>query len=207
MLPLRPKIIATTIMEKQLLKMSQDALYDFLVHHDIKISRIADEMGVTPSCVQSCFVHRLSRHGKPRSFTVDSIAKLNEALREYSNSLRSCLLKFGTEQKFTNKHGRTYDPGMIENLNHLGEYLNLTAVVRRILGWSKSKKNNVFSTPSSKNYGNISEDDIDQINMEILTIVGTFDNIEVVPYADTYEECNSLSLLQMSNSRKTNDNP
>lgn len=174
-------------MEKQLLKMSQDALYDFLVEHDVKISRIADGIGMTQSGALSCFIHRPNRHGKPRSFTVDNIAKLNEVLRLYSNALRSCLLKFGTEKKYTNQHGRTYDPGMIEPINSLGKYLNMTAIAERVLGWSKSKKLNVFSNPSSKNYGNISEEDVGKINMEILSIVGIFDSVEIVPDENAYK--------------------
>ena len=193
MLPLRSEIKTTIIMEKKALKMSQDSLYIFLIEHGVKISRIADEIGMTPSAVVSCFIHRPSRHGKPRNFTADKIAKLNEALRAYSNVLRSCILKFGTNQKYTNQHGRTYDPGMIEPLNQLGEYLNMTAVAERVLGWSKSKKLNVFSNPSSKNYGNISEEDINKINIEILTIVGAFDNVEIVPDNDAYEGRNSTS--------------
>lgn len=180
-------------MGKQVLKMSQDVLYNFLTEHGVKISRIADEMDMTPSAVTSCFVHRPTRHGKPRSFTAEKVAKLNEALRVYSNELRSCVLNFGTDQKYTNQHGRTYDPGMIESLNQLGVYLNMTAVMERVLGWSKSKKLNVFSNPSSKNYGNISEEDINKINIEVLTIVGTFDNVEIVPDNNTIEGDNSVS--------------
>lgn len=178
-------------MEK--LKMTQDALYKYIVEHDVKITRIADEMGQTRSAVASCFQHHKNRHGKPRYFSVENVAKLNDALHALAVKLRSCLLKFGTSQMYTNKHGHTYDPGMIEPINNLGEYLNMTAVIQRLLGWSKSKKNNVFGAPTVKNYGNISEEDVDKINMEVLAIIGVFENIEVTPDENAYDGSNSDS--------------
>lgn len=162
-------------------KMSQDAIYKFLTDHDVKISRLADLMGVIPTFVISCFRHNNNSNGNPRYFSKENIEKLNVALQQYSADLRSCVMTFGTDKMYTNKQGRVYDPGMLEPLNQLGEQMNLIGLTSRILGWSKSKKRSVFSSPTSKAYGNISETDIMAINAEILAVAGMLDNVEVVP--------------------------
>lgn len=182
-----------TIMENKKIRMSQDTIYKYLTEHDIKITRIADLMGKSYSVIISDFRHHNSNEGKPRCFSKYNIEKLNKALVKLAEQLRSCLLTFGTDQKYTNKHGRTYDPGMIEPLNKLGEYMNLTKLICRILGWTKSKKLRVFSAPSSKNYGNISEADVTAINAEILAIIGVLEGVEVVPDDDAYDDGTSSS--------------
>lgn len=174
-------------MNKEKMKVSQDTLYKFILENGIKMSRIAEFMGSTPSTVLSDFCHRLNRHGNPRYFTVENIQKLNDALHVFANELRGCLLHFGTDKMYTNKHGRTYDPGMIEPINQLGKYLNATALMERMLGWSKTKKRMIFGAPSSNNYGNISEDDVDIINVEIMSIVGFLENVEVVPDENAFD--------------------
>lgn len=168
-------------MEKRMLKITQDDLYKYLKGHDVKMSRVAEEMGMSVATITNCFEHRNNRHGNPVCFTVENVKKLNEALYSLAEKLRLCVLKFGTDKMYTNKHGRTYDPGMIEPINRLGKYLNMTAVVVRLLKWSKSKKQNVFMMPTVKNYGNISEEDVNAINVETVSIASFFDSIEVVP--------------------------
>ena len=103
---------------------------------------------------------------------------------------------------YTNKNGRTYDPGMIEPINILGEYLNMTAVIERLLGWSKSKKSNVFAAPTSKNYGNISEDDVNKINMEVLAIIGVLENVEVIPDENAFKGRTSRVLVSLVDSER-----
>lgn len=185
--------INVTIMEKQRLKISQDVLYKYLKEHDVKISRVADEMGMAPCTVTTCFQHRNNRHGNPLSFTVENIKKLNDSLHTLSEKLRSCILKFGTDKMYTNKHGRTYDPGMIEPINRLGEYLNITAVIIRLLGWIRSKKKSVFEASTAKNYGNISEKDVNAINMEIISVASFLDSVEVVPDENAFDGSKSAS--------------
>lgn len=166
--------------------MSQDQLYKYLNEHGVKLSRLAELMGISVTAVTSYFRHLPNMHGNPRSFSVDNIQKLNDAIRVFSQELRACLLHFGTDKIYTNKHGRTYDPGMIEAINRLGKYLNATALICRMLGWNKSKKANVFGASTNKNYGNISKDDVDVINVEIMSVAGFLDNVEVVPDANAF---------------------
>ena len=136
-------------MEQQKMKMSQDQLYKYLTDHDVKVIRLAELMGKTPAVIISNFRHHKNAHGNPRHFSVENIRQLNEALQTIAKELRGCVLTFGTNQTYTNKHGRTYDPGMIEPLKRLGALMNMTGMTQRLLGWNNLKKLNVFSNPSS----------------------------------------------------------
>ena len=174
-------------MDTAKVKMTQDALYKYLTDHDVKISRIAELMGLGPNCVISCFRHNNNSHGNPRYFSVENIQKLNEALPKLAMQLRFSLITFGSDKMYANRHGRVYDPGMIEPLNELGELMNLIGLTGRLLGWSKSKKMSVFSSPTSKAYGHITESDITTINTEIISVAGVLENIEVVPDDNAYD--------------------
>lgn len=177
--------------EQQKIKMSQDALYKYLNDHDVKTIRIAELMGKTPAVVISNFRHHKNAHGNPRRFSVENIRQLNDALHVIAKELRGCLMTFGTDQKYTNNHGRTYDPGMIPAMNRVGEYLNLTKLTGRILHWSTEKKLNVFSAPSSKRYGNISEDDVLAVNAEVAAVAGVLECVEVQPDDNAFDNYNN----------------
>ena len=178
-------------MEMQKVKMSQDTIYDYLTKHDVIITRIGELMGMDRSAVMSCFKHHLNSRGIPRHFTVQGIVKLNKALQVLAGELRSHVVVFGSDKIYKNKHGRTYDPGMIEPLNELGKYMNLMGLTNRLLGWNKRKKENVFSSPATKNYGNISESDVNAINAEVLSVAGVLEGTEVVPDDDAYDDSGS----------------
>ena len=180
-------------MDTAKVKMTQDALYKYLTDHDVKISRIAELMGLGPNFVISCFRHNNNSHGNPRYFSMENIQKLNEALSKLAMQLRFSLITFGSDKMYTNRHGRVYDPGMIEPLNELGELMNLIGLTGRLLGWSKFKKTSVFSSPTSKAYGHISESDIMAINTEIISVAGVLENVEVAPDENAYDGSSSSS--------------
>lgn len=163
------------------IKVSQDTLYQYIQEHNIKLVRLAELMDLSEASINSCFKHHITNRGVPRSFTPAAIDKLNFAIWRIAVELRQRLLTFGSDQVFTNAHGRTYDPALIEPMKKIGEYMNLTALVERVLGWNKGRKENVLVISSSKIYGTISEDDVNRINAEILSIVGVLSSYEVVP--------------------------
>ena len=49
----------------------------------------------------------------------------------------------------------------------------------------------VFSSPTSKAYGHITESDITTINTEIVSVAGVLENVEVVPDENAYDGSSS----------------
>lgn len=162
-------------------RVTQDALYQYLMEHNIKLVRLAELMGMSEASINVCFKHYLGTNGQPRVFTPDAIVSLNNALSAIARELRGSLLSFGSDQTYTNRRGKTYDPALVEPLKKVGTYINLTALVERVLEWNKRRKENILTTPASKIFGYISEEDVNRINAEILSIVGVLSSYEVVP--------------------------
>ena len=160
-------------------KVSQDFLYERLKEHNMTISMIARKMGMSEGIVRSCFRHNLNRHGKPLSFTAVSVGKLNEALALIATELREGLIKFGTDQMFTNQRGTTYDPGTLDAIHRIGGYFNMKALTERLLGWKKVKCDITLSVKSSPMYGRVTRDDVDRLNAEVLAVAGMLEGFEV----------------------------
>lgn len=165
-------------------KVSQDILYGFLKEHNVTKVVIAQRMGVSESIVGGCFRHALNRHGKPLSFSANNIVKLNEALQMIASELRQCVITFGSDDLKTNKHGSTYVPSALEGFRKLGTYFNVTKLTNRVLGWNESKRVMILSCKSSITKGNITADDVNRINAEILSVAGVLDCYEVVADGD-----------------------
>lgn len=162
-------------------QVTQDTLYEYIQAHGIKMTRLAELIDKSDDVVTSCFKHHKDDRGRPRYFNRKNIAAINAALPEIASELRGRLLTFGSEQSYTNRRGATYDPALVEKIKEVGQYLNVTALVERILGWSKGKKSAVLVQKTSKAYGCVSEADMVAINNEILSIAGVLSSYEVVP--------------------------
>lgn len=174
-------------MEQQKIKMSQDELYQYLNDHDVKVIRLAELMGKTPAVIISNFRHHANAHGNPRRFSVENCRQLTDALHVIASELRGCVMDVSKEKEDTNKHGRTYYPTMIKPINRVGEILNLTHLVERILGWNKGKRTSVLSDSNSRAYGNVSKSDVLLINIEIASVAGVLDLVEVVPDKEAFD--------------------
>ena len=165
-------------MEK--IQVTQDALYQYLTDHGVKLVRLAELTGLSEASINVCFKHSKGTNGYPRVFTQKAVDKINEALPLLAKSIRQSVLTFGSEETFTNLRGMTYDPSLVEPMKKIGELMNLTSLVNRVLGWNKDKKENTLVSPSSKNYGNISKEDADRVNAELLAVAGVLSSYEVV---------------------------
>ena len=165
-------------MEK--VQVTQDTLYQYLTDHGVKLVRLAELTGLSEASINVCFKHSKGTNGQPRVFTQKAVDKINGALPSLAKSIRQSVLTFGSEETFTNLRGTTYDPALVEPLKKIGDLMNLTSMVNRVLGWNKDKKENTLVSPSSKNYGNISKEDADRVNAELLAVAGVLSSYEVV---------------------------
>lgn len=165
-------------------EVSQDTLYQYMLTHGIILSRLAELIGKSPEVVRSCFKHHKDGRGKPRYFSHANIVAINKALPVIADELRARLLTFGSDQTYTNQRGATYDPALIGPIKEIGKYLNITALVERLLGWSKGKKSAVLVQTSGKAYGCVSEPDVVAINNELLAVAGVLSSYEVVADGD-----------------------
>lgn len=99
-------------MEK--IKVSTDTLYKYLKEHDFTLSLLAGYMRVSNGNLTGCFHHKMNQNGKPLTFSPSAIKKMNIAIEKIAEDMKKCVLVFGSNQTFTNSHGNTYDPALIE---------------------------------------------------------------------------------------------
>lgn len=163
-------------------QMTQDQFYHLLLDRNLIISRLGALIGQSDVAMSQAFKHYIV-NGKPHSFSPDKLQRINDALPRWADSIQSCLMQFHPENNISTVPTRCYDPSCLEQLRSVGEHFNLTALTARILGWKKSKKESVF-TPTNKNYGHITQQDVIAINTELLSVAGVLRNIEVISNAN-----------------------
>ncbi|MDD6017078.1 MAG: hypothetical protein PUC18_12540 [Prevotellaceae bacterium] len=164
---------------KQKIPISQDALYEYMKDHGVKIVRLAELSRLSKTTFNLCFKHVPHSNGTPRSFSANAVEAINQALPQIAAGLRSCILAFGSEQTFVNQLGMCYDPALVEPIKKVGYWMNLTVMTRKVLGWSYDKKEARLTSPSSYSYGNITKKDVNRINAELLSVAGMLDGVEV----------------------------
>lgn len=162
------------------MKVTQDFLYKYLQEHNIITSMIAVKMGVGETTVRCCFKHSPNRLGNPQYFSTDNIVKLNTAIASIAEELRQCVITFGSDQTYTNQHGTTYDPACVDAFQRIGEYFNSKALMERLLGWKKTKRDTILAIKKSNVYGNITQEDVNRVNAELLSVASVLGNCEVV---------------------------
>ena len=160
-------------------QVTQDILFEFLTGHSINMSRLSELMGVSNGIVMGCFHHDLNRLGKPLSFSVANVERLNAALPVLAEQIRGCMVQFGSEQMYTTRLGRTYDPGTLPAIKSLSKYFSFNSFAQRVLGWKKGKREAVLCKPSSAGYGRVGTDDVKRINAELLLVSSTLAGMEV----------------------------
>lgn len=168
------------MMENQKLQYSQDDLYQYLLAHNITVKRLGELINQSDTAMSSGFKHHIV-NGKRHSFPVFIIRRINEALPVMAREITARRVTFNPDNNISRRASQKFDPGCVEQFQRVGEYFNLTAILERVLGWSKRRKNDVICTPSSKVYGHITEDEVRVINTELLAVAGVLENIEVVP--------------------------
>ena len=162
------------------LNVSQDFLYEYLTGHNVNLNRLNELMGVSNGILMGCFHRNPDRFGNPLKFSAKNIEKLNAALEELAGMMRASVIAFGSDQTFTNNRGTTYDPGTLPKVKGLSRLFKMNPFCERVLGWKLAKKENVLCTPSSKVYGNISSDDVNLINTELLAVACVISSYQVV---------------------------
>lgn len=160
---------------------SQDFLYQYLTDHNVTISFLAKRMGASVSIVSKSLRHKKDRLGHTMRLTPANIERLNVALPVIAEELRASVLSFGSDQTFTNSWGRTYDPALRQPILDLSRFFKITPFLLRVLGWKKGKRDMVLVSRNSLAFGHISQDDVNKINAELLSLAGVLSGYEVIP--------------------------
>lgn len=161
------------------IQISQDELYQFLLEHNMIITRLGELIGLGIGSMVGCFKHLLA-NGEPRYFTRQSIAKINEALPQIAFEVERRRVVFNMANNQGKKKKSMFDPGCVEQLREVGQWFKVDALCQRVLGWKPVKSRKVLFAPSSTMYGHITPDDVRRINEELMFVSYWMQRHEVV---------------------------
>jgi len=170
-------------MEAKIL-ITQDELYQFMLAHNLVTKRLGELIGLTDVSLSSCFKHHKNNSGRPRRFTRRQVASINEALPQMAYEVARRRVFFNAANDTSKSAKRMFDPGCVEQFKRVGEYFNLTAMVVRVLGWTKQWKGNVINSPTNGSYGHITPEDVNAVNEELEYVSSWLGRHEVVPTDD-----------------------
>ena len=160
-------------MEKK--QITQDELRDFIKAHNLKRARIADVAGLSDGSCASCLNHQIINGGVPRSFTAQTVARINEELPKMAEAIASCVMKWGTDPKELKKvyNVEKYDKALVIPIKEkVAYFFNINPFLFRVVGWTLTKKHNVLETNTGKAHGNITQEEMNRINDELEFVSG-----------------------------------
>lgn len=161
------------------IQITQDDLYQFLLEHNMIITRLGELIGLGIGSMVGCFKHLLA-NGEPRYFTRQSIAKINEALPQIAFEVERRRVVFNMANNVGKQKKSAFDPGCVEQLKALGTYFKVDAMCQRVLWWKPVKSRKVLFAPSSTMYGHITPDDVRRVNEELMFVSFWLQRHEVV---------------------------
>lgn len=183
------------------IKLTQDELYQFFLDHNLTVKRLGELIGLSDSAMSSAFKHH-KVNGKPHYFPLAKLQFINDALSVLSGEIADRLVSFNPENNRARHSVRVFDRACVEQFRRVGEYFNLTALVGRILGWNKAKKQNIICIPASKVYGHITQEDVNRINAELRLVAAAIANFKLVAEEGISSNENAKH-LKASTKRKT----
>ena len=161
------------------IQISQDDLYQFLLEHNMIITRLGELIGLGIGSMVGCFKHLLA-NGEPRYFTRQSIAKINEALPQIAYEVERRRVVFNMANNVGKQKKSVFDPGCVDQFKALGQWFKVDAMCQRVLGWKPVKSRKVLFAPSSTMYGHITPDDVRRVNEELMFVSFWLQRHEVV---------------------------
>ena len=170
------------------IQISQDDLYQFLLEHNMIITRLGELIGLGIGSMSACFKHMLA-NGEPRYFTRQSIAKINEALPQIAFEVERRRVVFNMANNVGKQKKSAFDPGCVEQLKEVGQWFKVDALCQRVLGWKPVKSRKVLFAPSSTMYGHITPDDVRRVNEELMFVSFWLQRHEVVADNDSGSSC------------------
>lgn len=138
--------------------------YEWMKDSGIKLKPLAQASGIDKGTLSSLFNRNRNWRGSERRFTPALVTALNEALPKLAGILVRAHVYYDLTQEVKKRTG-CYDPScMVRLKEEVAPIIDITTLVEKYLGWTRAKRNNVFTNRNSHVYGNITREDVQRIN-------------------------------------------
>lgn len=153
---------------------------DWMAKHGVKTVRLAKIMDITHAQFSATVNRNLYITGKAHVVSAAFAESVSTALKKLAEEISQLSVQFGSEDMKT-VAGRVYDRACIDRIKSLKGYFNLRPFMAFALGWNETRYNNILGSRSSKSYGNITAQDVDDINFAISQIALYLHHLELIP--------------------------
>lgn len=154
------------IMNEREIRIPITRLKDYLGEAGITVTCLSELSGINRLHLNMCLNGVIDeRNGRVRTMSDDNIERLQEALHQLAMKLKYIFILYNTDMEVVKQNGRRYCPDCMEQIKtQLSSYINILPFMQQSLGWNRSKARNVINKKSIA-YGNISQDDVNRINI------------------------------------------
>ena len=168
---------ATTMMNQREIRIPVTRLKDYLGEVGITVTCLAELSGINRLHLSKCLSGEVDeRNGRQRTMSADSQERLQEALHELALKLKYTFILYNEDLEVRKRNGSRYCPDCVEQIKtQLSPYINILPFVQHTLGWNRSKARNIIDNKRSITYGNISQDDVNRINITLAETAARLD--------------------------------
>ena len=168
-------------MESHDIKIPITRLKDYLKEVGIAVTTVAELAGINPIHLHKCLAAEVDgRNGSVRTISDDNMVRLQDALHQLALRLKYTFILYNTDLEIRKRNGCCYCPDSLEQIKtELSPVFSIIPFMEYSLGWSYSKVRNVLDH-CSISYGNLSQDDVNRINLKLAEVATRLDLLTVV---------------------------
>ena len=157
-------------------------LKDYLNDVGLTVTTLANLSGINLRHLQKCLAGEVDqRNGTVRTMSDNNLTRLQDALHELSLRLKCVFIFYNKDLEEVKHNGRRYCKDCVSQIKYkLSPYFCVLPFIQYTLGWNRSKVRNVMDIRDGFAFGNISQDDVNRINVKLAEIATRLDVLTLV---------------------------
>ena len=156
-------------------------LKDYLTEAGINVSALAGLANISVVHLHKCLSGEVDgRNGSVRTMSDDKLEHLQEAIHQLAMKLKYIFIFYNEDLEVVKQGGRRYCPDCVDQVKQqLSPYISILPFMQYALGWNRSKVLNVMNCKKGIVYGNVSQDNVNDINLKLAEISTRLDSITI----------------------------
>ena len=169
-------------MNEREIKVPVTKLKGYLNEVGLTVKTLADLSGIHVRHLEKCLAGEVDkRNGTLRTMSDDNLARLQDGLHELSLRLKYIFIFYNTDREEVKRNGNRYCKDCVRQVKEqLSPYFVVLPFMMYALGWNRSKVRNVMDIEKGFAFGNISQDDVNRINVKLAGIAAQFERLTLV---------------------------
>jgi len=157
-------------------------LKDYLNEVGLTVKTLADLSGIHVRHLEKCLAGEVDkRNGALRTMSDNNLSLLQDALHELSLRLKYIFIFYNTDLEEVKRNGNRYCKDCVRQIKEqLSPYFVVLPFMMYTLGWNRSKVRNVMDIEKGFAFGNISQDDVNRINVKLAGIAAQLERLTLV---------------------------